>query len=317
MNQNPNTKIAYTKTGSALTLTLFILYACNIQANTTTTDCPIREKNQTDSRISASQFGNNFELVSLETFTAGNSIRRDKNCYLKSREADRLVDQKQAVLVDIRDPKEFANYRIPGSLNIKPQHIKSKPFLRNKQVILVDEGHSYASLEALCHDLREKGFKRVAVLDGGLNAWRREVGPLAGEIHAQKILNRISPSQFYREQGYSQWKLVDLEELEADKETQTKQRSEISNSSGSVENWRAALVKAATTEANSQPYLLVVTADGSGFDSFLTALQGTDQLHVYFLEGGRQGYERFLRSQQAILAYRHRIPNRRGCGGVD
>lgn len=317
MYQIPNKKISYRQKGSAILLTTSILFTSSTQANTTTTDCPIREKNQTDSGISAYQFGNKFELVSLEISTVGNSIRRDKNCYLDSKEAARLVNQKQAILVDIRDPKEFANYRIPGSLNINPQHLKTKPFLHNKQVILVDEGHSYASLEALCHDLREKGFKRVAVLDGGLNAWRREVGPLAGEIHGQKILNRMSPSQFYHERKYFHWKLVDLEELEANQQTQTKESFEISNSSGTVESWRTALVQAATTEEDPPPYLLVVTVDGSGFDSFLTALQGTDLLHVYFLEGGRQGYERFLRSQQAILAYRHRIPDWKVCGGVD
>ena len=317
MNQTPKNRTLFYQTRNAIFLVLPILFTSTIQADTKATDCPVSNSNNTVLDTSVFQLENVFESASLKTAYRSKTINRDNNCYLDSMEVDRLVDQKQAVLVDIRDPKEFANYRISGSLNINPQHMKTKSFLRDKQVILVNEGHSYASLEGLCHDLREKGFKQVAVLDGGLNAWRREVGPLAGEIHGQKILNRISPSQFYRERKYSHWKLVDLEELEANQQTRTKESFEISNSSGTVESWKVTLVQAATTEEDPPPYLLVVTADGSGFDSFLTALQGTDLLHVYFLEGGRRGYERFLRSQQQMLTYRHRIPSRQGCGGVN
>lgn len=121
---------------------------------------------------------------------------------------------------------------------------------------------------------------------------------------------------------------------------------------GKVDLVRERLMRAAAQARDEglEPFLLAVTADGAGLDAFQGALEraageggmvkegqsprpageavnpggqqglpreGSALVHAYFLEGGRAGYEQFLRSQQALLSYRHRLPNRKGCGPVD
>jgi len=197
--------------------------------------------------------------------------------------------------------------------------LKTKAFLKTRSVVLVDAGHRYAHLEQLCRSLEANGFEDVAILDGGLNVWWRHVGPLEGSRGAQRELVRISPAQFFREGRFSHWKVVDLgPEPEA--------RVSIGDVPTAVSAPRAGRgemrdrllqAKGAAGRQDPEPYLLVVTEEGAGFDEFLAALRGTELVHAYFLEGGRKGYERFVRSQQAMMSYRHRIPNRKGCRVVE
>jgi len=92
-----------------------------------------------------------------------------------------------AVLVDVRDAEEFANGRIPGSVNVprgmlefradptSPYH--QAPLDPNTRVILHCASGGRSALAAAT--LKEMGYERVAFLDGGLNAWKEAGKPLA------------------------------------------------------------------------------------------------------------------------------------------
>ena len=76
-------------------------------------------------------------------------------------------------------------------------------------------GYAGSELETLCTSLRAAGFSQVAILDGGLNAWRQQVGTLDGDPLAQLALNRITPEQFFPERDYNHWAILDLSEWAA------------------------------------------------------------------------------------------------------
>jgi len=54
--------------------------------------------------------------------------------------------QNNPVLVDVRDNESFQKIRIPGSINMSLFAVKTKTFLKTKQIVLVNEGYGYNKL---------------------------------------------------------------------------------------------------------------------------------------------------------------------------
>lgn len=90
--------------------------------------------------------------------------------------------QSGTAVVDVREPAAFLQGHLPGSLNVPRRQVVTKSFLRSQSLVLLDDGLHLAELQALRAELREAGFAKVEVLDGGLNAWRRAGGKLEGSL---------------------------------------------------------------------------------------------------------------------------------------
>jgi len=93
-------------------------------------------------------------------------------------EADQILREKGAKLVDVREPWEFATTSIEGSL---PMPMGEVPTRAQKELD-VDEW-----LVIVCHHgvrsmnvtawLRRQGFEKAQSLRGGIDAWSVEVDP--------------------------------------------------------------------------------------------------------------------------------------------
>ena len=86
-------------------------------------------------------------------------------------EAVQLMNQKHAVLIDIRPAAEFAAGHIPQARNVPAAELKDKSgsLPKNKPLILVcNQGRSALGVAA---KLRGDGFADVFTLDGGHNGW--------------------------------------------------------------------------------------------------------------------------------------------------
>ncbi|MTI15018.1 rhodanese-like domain-containing protein [Sansalvadorimonas verongulae] len=92
----------------------------------------------------------------------------------------RMVNQEQALVVDIRDKKEFARGAIVDSINIPHGSLKSRIGELDKHksdpVILVDSMGQHSGLAG--KQLKEAGFENVVRLRGGMNTWQGENLPL-------------------------------------------------------------------------------------------------------------------------------------------
>lgn len=87
------------------------------------------------------------------------------------------------LLVDVRSAKDFAVASIPGSLNLGLQSLASHLAAKSSSgVVLVGDGKNTARLLRQCVLLRDRGLAHVEVLDGGLPAWRRAGGAVAGDV---------------------------------------------------------------------------------------------------------------------------------------
>ena len=90
-------------------------------------------------------------------------------------EAVQLINRKDAVMVDLREPAEFGGGHAPNSRNIPQSQFDKRAGelekLKGRPVILVCQtgGRSHA----VTAQLRKAGLGEVMVLSGGINAWQQ------------------------------------------------------------------------------------------------------------------------------------------------
>jgi rhodanese-related sulfurtransferase len=98
---------------------------------------------------------------------------------LSTRELTALVNRDEAVIVDVRPPKEFSAGHIVDALNIPFDKIASRlselEKHKQKTLIVVDAMGQHAG--TVCGELRKAGFT-AAKLSGGIASWRGENLPV-------------------------------------------------------------------------------------------------------------------------------------------
>lgn len=94
-------------------------------------------------------------------------------------EATQMVNQRQAVFVDVRAATEFTEGRIAQSRNVPEAEIEQKALTlpKNKPLILVcTNGRSSAKA---VEKFRKQGFTEVTSLSGGISGWVEAGLPIA------------------------------------------------------------------------------------------------------------------------------------------
>ena len=92
-----------------------------------------------------------------------------------------LINRSKAIIVDVRDAKEFANGSLPDAKNIPlaelDQRIGELDKFKSKSVVVVCQSGARASSAAA--KLSKAGFIDVVNLEGGIAAWQKAGLPLA------------------------------------------------------------------------------------------------------------------------------------------
>jgi rhodanese-related sulfurtransferase len=209
--------------------------------------------------------------------------------------------KQEIILIDVRDGREFEKFRIPDSLNIPLYAIKTKNFLKHKILILLNEGHGYSSLERECLQLRDTGFT-VFIMDGGLNRWKRKLGPLEGNALAETELNRIPPSVFFQEKNYNNWIVLDCSKAKKAEAGYLLPQAVAITSPDNAEK-TAAQLKSVLERQQKNPFVsvLIVNDKGQEYEKTEKLIQKAGVANVFSLKGGVEAYLGFLEQQAAIL----------------
>ncbi len=90
-------------------------------------------------------------------------------------EATQLINREDALVLDVRDPAEFAGGHMLGAKNIPVADIEKRAGEIEKQksrpvIVLCNEGGRASKAAAL---LRARGFEKVVNLSGGFPAWQQ------------------------------------------------------------------------------------------------------------------------------------------------
>lgn len=101
------------------------------------------------------------------------------NTGVTSGEATDLVNRKDAVIVDIREAKEFKAGHIAGALNIPNAKLESRlselKKYQDKPVVVVCQSGQSAS--AAVEKLKKHGFSHATKLKGGMAQWQADSLP--------------------------------------------------------------------------------------------------------------------------------------------
>jgi thiosulfate sulfurtransferase len=87
--------------------------------------------------------------------------------------AKKKFDQKGCMFVDIRDPDSYRAAHIPGAVHLHDGNVQE--FIETAEKhheVIVYCYHGNSSLGAVAYFL-ENGFKNVASMSGGFEAWRQ------------------------------------------------------------------------------------------------------------------------------------------------
>ena len=91
-----------------------------------------------------------------------------------------LINRRDAVIVDVREPNEFKTGRIPNSRNLTLDKIadgaKGLEKFKSKPILVVCQTGA-RSAQAV-RNLEKQGFTEVVALAGGINAWQQAQMPV-------------------------------------------------------------------------------------------------------------------------------------------
>jgi len=89
----------------------------------------------------------------------------------------RLAAGEPLVLVDVREPDEWALCRIEGAVHIPMGEILSRAHELNADVPIVCICHHGVRSARVAGALEQRGFSKVLNLSGGIDRWADEVAP--------------------------------------------------------------------------------------------------------------------------------------------
>ncbi|MGC3964273.1 MAG: rhodanese-like domain-containing protein [Rhodocyclaceae bacterium] len=85
-----------------------------------------------------------------------------------------LINRKDAVIVDVRDQKEFASGHLANARHIPSAELEARAGelakFKNRPIVIVCQNGTRASYAA--SKLRKAGFEHTVTLDGGVKAWQ-------------------------------------------------------------------------------------------------------------------------------------------------
>ena len=198
-------------------------------------------------------------------------------------------------LVDVRPEGAFAEVRIPGSFNIPLFALKTKAFLKSKQVVVAGDGRSCEELQRACRELRALGFD-ANILFGGINLWRQMGGPVQGDYFKMEDLKFVSPQTFYANRFCGRWIVVDATSADSTvsvpwESYPTVSRVEFAPDS---ESFSKELAMAAKQPPSGFSTVLAVTESGQTDKALEDAVRSAGFRHIVYLQGGEKAYARFL-----------------------
>lgn len=87
------------------------------------------------------------------------------------------VNRDNAQLVDIREPNEYKTAHITGAINIPLAQLAEKHTRLDKSKLVIIICATGQRAPSALTTLQQQGYSQLAILDGGMAAWRRETLP--------------------------------------------------------------------------------------------------------------------------------------------
>jgi len=220
------------------------------------------------------------------------------------------------LLVDVRPSASFSRVRIPRSVNIPLFAVKSKTFLRDKDVVLVNEGFQASILEHECRALRAGVMKSVRVLEGGIVAWAAMGGPLEGDAAALQELRMVDAGVFDVEKTQGALLVIVTEGSAETMSPLVPEARHVPFGPGGEDFLARLEATLHDTGVGWPSTVLVVDGTGSTYARLEVLFRdkkfpAANPANFYFLVGGLEGFREYQQRQVALIKGMGRV----GTGG--
>ena len=218
-----------------------------------------------------------------------------------------------AVFIDVRPLEDFQKCHIPQSLNVPAFAIKTKAFLKEKPLILVNEGYDFHELNSRLVQLKERNFENVRILAGGIVGWQQAGGSVTGDIFAAKKLAYVPPQKYFPNRNYADIKVFEISSMKGDATEYElfPQAAIVPLMKKHAAREALAVSSLANRDSARTLYALIIgnpDAISGNEGGFIEKID----CPVFFLDGGRAGYADFIDRQVKMWRKANTLTGR-GC----
>ena len=239
-----------------------------------------------------------------------------ERCRLPTRDFDRV--RRSYFLIDVRDSVSYRRDHIAESVNMPVSSIKTKLFLKEKNILLIGEAYDKVSIVHSCKNLRTSGYPNVKVIESGFTSLidiSKNRVPDQNKIRPLKL----DSNKLIYESRYEPWIIFDLSLLESsslDKYFDIIYKLKSYPDSDRLNEIVKSIDK--FSEPGFTPSFIVIDNDGKGYIEFKKWLQNIDAKIIaengYYLEGGLLAFNKFVKKQEIILSKQEIVLTKpRGC----
>lgn len=237
--------------------------------------------------------------------------KTNMSCALTVSALKRLMERNDATLIDIRPSKDFAVSRIDGALNTSIASIQTKPFLRNKTIVLVGNGKGEKELYESCESLRADGFKHMHILQGGMPAWLMNGESSFTRGDSSAIPPVLTESELWVESQFS----LNIMLIHGEAEWKNIFPSAIFLKENNGSSLRTIMESRGWKKTRAQINAVILIVDKEVSQEELQNLQKASRsIPLLIHMGSVQNYKKQMAQQNAIWAAQARGPKQPGCG---
>lgn len=225
--------------------------------------------------------------------------------YITAENVMSMMKSKQdALLIDVRDREAFDKLRIPGSIHVPLYSLKTKAFLRDKPLALVSEGYPNAALDLTCKSMRDAGFTRASILNGGLRSWIQKKGPVEGDVRSVQLVSRVQPKHFFTQKDLRGWLVVAVSGDDVSSSPPLIAGTAYLPHRGDPRKFVSALKALISRKAETLHLSVLICDESEGsYEGIERVVQQEEIEQVFYLKGGLTAYRAFLQ-QQSLLVQR-------------
>jgi len=196
--------------------------------------------------------------------------------------AELLAQKDAAMVIDTRSAERYQQAHLVRSINLPLFAVKTRSELRDKTVVLVDEGFASDGLLDEVNKLRSMGFAKVQMLTGGVIGWMRAGGAVEGPLSkARSQVAQILPAEAEHARRTAPWMIIET------------------NRSDEV-------MRALSLQGGTEP-LLIVTDDANAIGQIESGLGAGIKRPVYYVAGGKAAWTAYQSMQTALAAHTGQI----------
>jgi rhodanese-related sulfurtransferase len=247
------------------------------------------------------------DVLYTEKASSAPKIAPDPTCARSVQEIAAWHTWPETLFVDLRSPVDYQAFHVHNAVSLSLSGILSKPYLRDKTLILMGSGKAEADVYRACAQLKQAGYARVFVVQGGIIAWLLAGKEVQGRAVSALMLSQLSASELWSE-AQNPSNLVFLEKNRAELRPVLPKAIVLEQKSDAL--------RAQITRYKSRPVLgvILVTAPKPDNVQIMEMQRALQPLPLLFYSGTDAEFSAYAAQQEVIWEAQTRGPKALRCG---